>query len=52
MIAKDMAQSGRFTAQGMERGIREYSLHIEARKVGHGENYALRTAVKAEQEVA
>lgn len=47
MIAKDMAQSGRFTVQGIERGIRECSPHIDSRKVGHVEDYARRTAVKA-----
>lgn len=47
MIAKDMAQSGRFTAQDIERGIRECSPHIESRKVGHIEDYARRTAAKA-----
>lgn len=47
MIAKDMAQSGRFTVQDIERGIRECSPHIESRKVGHVEDYARRTAVKA-----
>lgn len=51
MIAKNMAQSGRFTAQDIERGIRECSPHIESRKVGHIEDYARRTAVKAVQEV-
>jgi hypothetical protein len=51
MIATDMAQSGRFTAADIERGIQECSPHVEERKVGHLEYYAKRTAEKAVQEV-
>lgn len=47
MIATDMAKSGRFTAQDIERGIRECSPHVESRKAGHVEDYARRTAQKA-----
>jgi hypothetical protein len=47
MIAKDMAQSGRFTAADIERGLRECSPNIETRKAGHIEDYAKRTAEKA-----
>jgi hypothetical protein len=49
MIATDMAKSGRFTAQEIERGIRECSPNVESRKAGHIEDYALRTAAKAWQ---
>ena len=47
MIATDMAKSGRFTAQDIEKGIRECSPHVESRKAGHIEDYARRTAEKA-----
>jgi len=47
MIATDMAKSGRFTVQDIEKGIRECSPHIESRKAGHIEDYAKRTAEKA-----
>ena len=47
MIATDMAKSGRFTAQDIEKGIRECSPHVESRKAGHVEDYARRTAVNA-----
>jgi len=47
MIACDMAQSGSFTLQDIERGIREGSPNIESRKSGHMENYARRTAARA-----
>jgi hypothetical protein len=47
MIATDMAKSGRFTAQDIEKGIRECSPHVESRKAGHVEDYAKRTAEKA-----
>jgi hypothetical protein len=47
MIATDMAKSGRFTMQDIERGLREGSPHIESRKAGHIEDYARRTAEKA-----
>lgn len=47
MIATDMAKSGRFTVQDIERGLREGSPHIESRKAGHIEDYARRTAEKA-----
>jgi hypothetical protein len=49
MIATDMAKSGRFTVQDIERGIRECSPNVESRKAGHIEDYALRTAAKAWQ---
>ena len=41
------AKSGRFTAQDIEKGIRECSPNIESRKAGHIEDYARRTAAKA-----
>ena len=47
MIATDMAKSGRFTAQDIEKGIRECSPHVESRKAGHVEDYARRTAANA-----
>ena len=47
MIATDMAQSGRWTQEDIERGIRECSPNIESRKAGHIEDYAKRTAEKA-----
>jgi hypothetical protein len=47
MIATDMAKSGRFTVQDIEKGIRECSPHVESRKAGHVEDYARRTAEKA-----
>ena len=47
MIATDMAKSGRFNAQDIERGIRECSPNVESRKAGHIEDYAKRTAKNA-----
>ena len=47
MIAMDMAKSGRFTVQDIEKGIRECSPHVESRKAGHVEDYARRTAANA-----
>jgi len=47
MIACDMAQSGRFSQQDIERGIRDGSPNIESRKSGHMEDYARRTAARA-----
>lgn len=47
MIATDMAKSGRFTVQDIEKGIRECSPHVESRKAGHVEDYARRTAANA-----
>ena len=47
MIATDMAKSGRFTAQDIEKGILECSPHVESRKAGHVEDYARRTAANA-----
>lgn len=47
MIATDMAKSGRWTQEDIERGIRECSPNIESRKAGHIEDYARRTAQKA-----
>lgn len=47
MIATDMAKSGRFNVQDIEKGIRECSPNVESRKAGHIEDYAKRTAEKA-----
>lgn len=47
MIAQDMAKSGRFTVQDIEKGIGECSPNVESRKAGHIEDYARRTAEKA-----
>ena len=47
MISTDMAKSGRFTAEDIEKGIRECSPNVESRKAGHIEDYARRTAEKA-----
>jgi hypothetical protein len=47
MIAADMAKSGRFTVQDIEKGIRECSPNVESRKAGHIEDYARRTAERA-----
>jgi truncated hemoglobin YjbI len=47
MIAQDMAKSGRFTVQDIQRGIRDASPAIDSRKLGHIEDYAKRTAEKA-----
>lgn len=47
MIAQDMAKSGRFTVQDIEKGIRECSPNVESRKTGHIEEYAQRTAMNA-----
>lgn len=49
MIAQDMAKSGRFTVQDIERGIRECSPNVESRKAGHIEDYARRTVANAWQ---
>jgi hypothetical protein len=47
MIATDMAKSGRFTAQDIEKGIGQCSPNVESRKAGHIEDYARRTAENA-----
>ena len=47
MIATDMAKSGRWTLEQIEKSIRECSPHVESRKAGHVEDYARRTAQKA-----
>lgn len=47
MIATDMAKSGRFALQEIERAILECSPNIQSRKAGHIEDYAYRTAQKA-----
>ena len=47
MIATDMAKSGRFNVQDIEKGIRECSPNVESRKASHIEDYAKRTAEKA-----
>lgn len=47
MIATDMAKSGNWTQQEVEKGIREASPALESRKTGHIEDYAKRTAEKA-----
>lgn len=47
MIATDMAKSGNWTQQEVEKGIREASPALESRKAGHIEDYAKRTAEKA-----
>ena len=47
MIATDMAKSGNWTQQDVEKGIREASPALESRKTGHIEDYAKRTAEKA-----
>ena len=47
MIATDMAKSGRFGVQAIEKSIRECSPNVESRKAGHIEDYAKRTAEKA-----
>jgi hypothetical protein len=47
MIATNMAKSGRFKAEEIEKSIRECSPNIESRKAGHIEDYAKRTAEKA-----
>ena len=47
MIATDMAKSGNWTRQDIEKGIREASPALESRKAGHIEDYAKRTAEKA-----
>lgn len=46
MIAKDMAESGRFTEVNIVKGIVECSPNIQSRKAGHIENYAKRTVEK------
>jgi len=47
MIATDMAKSGNWGLQDIEKGIREASPALESRKAGHIEDYAKRTAEKA-----
>ena len=47
MIAQDMAKSGRFAVEDIERSIRECSPNVESRKAGHIEDYAQRTAINA-----
>jgi hypothetical protein len=47
MIATDMAKSGNWTQQDVEKGICEASPAIESRKTGHIEDYARRTVEKA-----
>jgi hypothetical protein len=47
MIAQGMAKSGRFTVGQIEQGLREGSPNVESRKVGHVDNYAQSTALKA-----
>lgn len=47
MVAKSMASSGKFSAEGIEKAIRECSPNIENRKKGHEDDYARRTAQKA-----
>lgn len=47
MIATDMAKSGNWTQQDVEKGIREASPALESRKTGHIEDYARRTAANA-----
>jgi hypothetical protein len=47
MIAVDMAKSGRFRVEDIEKSIRECSPNVESRKAGHMENYARRTAANA-----
>jgi len=47
MIAVDMAKSGRFRLEDIEKSIRECSPNVESRKAGHMENYARRTADNA-----
>lgn len=50
MVAKDMAAHG-WAAEDIAKAIMEASPAIETRKVGHMEDYALRTAQKAYTEV-
>lgn len=47
MIATDMAKSGRYSAGGIAKAIEKHSPHVESRKAGHVENYAIRTVQKA-----
>ena len=47
MIAIDMATSGRFTQQDIERGIVRGTPNVQSRKAVHVEDYARRTAQKA-----
>ena len=47
MIALDMAKSGRFTEQDIERGIAHGSPNVQSRQAVHVEDYARRTAKKA-----
>ena len=47
MIAVDMATSGRFTQQDIERGIVRGTPNVQSRKAVHVEDYARRTAQKA-----
>ena len=47
MIAVDMATTGRFTQQDIERGIARGTPNVQSRKAVHVEDYARRTAQKA-----
>ena len=47
MIAVDMATSGRFTPQDIERGVARGTPNVQSRKAVHVEDYARRTAQKA-----
>ena len=47
MIAVDMATSGRFTQQDIERGIARGTPNVQSRQAVHVEDYARRTAQKA-----
>lgn len=47
MIAKDMAKSGRYSAEGIAKAIEKHSPHVESRKAGHVEDYARKTVQKA-----
>ena len=47
MIAVDMAKSGRFTQQDIERGIARGTPNVQSRKAVHVEDYARRTVQKA-----
>ena len=47
MIAVDMATSGRFTQQDIERGIARGTPNVQSRKAVQVEDYARRTAQKA-----
>ena len=47
MIATDMAKSGRFSQQDIEKALRECSPNIDNRKAGHIEDYTKRTVERA-----